>query len=58
MTDTTPTEPTAGPIPADDPARVLTHACPDTDDSLPHIGVAGATTPSWCPAPTRLGATP
>lgn len=32
-----------GPIPADDPARVLTHASPDTDDSLPHIGVVGDT---------------
>jgi quercetin dioxygenase-like cupin family protein len=33
----------AGPIPADDPARLLTHASPDTDDSLPHLGLVGDT---------------
>src|SRR5207302_2727720 len=32
-----------GPIPADDPGRVLTHVSPDTDDSLPHLGVVGDT---------------
>ena len=32
-----------GPIPADDPARALSHASPDTDDSLPHLGVVGDT---------------
>jgi quercetin dioxygenase-like cupin family protein len=32
-----------GPIPADDPARLLTHARPDTDESLPHLGVVGDT---------------
>lgn len=31
------------PIPADDPARSLTHARPDTDDALPHLGVVGDT---------------
>ena len=31
------------PVPADDPARDLTHARPDTDDSLPHLGVVGDT---------------
>jgi quercetin dioxygenase-like cupin family protein len=31
------------PIPADDPGRVLTHVSPDTDDSLPHLGVVGDT---------------
>jgi hypothetical protein len=32
-----------GPVPADDPGRVLTHVSPDTDDSLPHLGVVGDT---------------
>jgi quercetin dioxygenase-like cupin family protein len=31
------------PIPADDPGRALTHVRPDTDDSLPHLGVVGDT---------------
>ena len=31
------------PIPADDPGRVLTHVSPDTDESLPHLGVVGDT---------------
>lgn len=30
-------------IPPDDPARSLTHARPDTDESLPHLGVVGDT---------------
>jgi quercetin dioxygenase-like cupin family protein len=30
-------------IPVDDPARDLTHVSPDTDQSLPHIGVVGDT---------------
>jgi quercetin dioxygenase-like cupin family protein len=34
-------EPT--PIPADDPARQLTAARPDTDESLPHVGLVGDT---------------
>jgi quercetin dioxygenase-like cupin family protein len=34
--------PPAG-IPADDPGRVLTHVSPNTDESLPHLGVAGDT---------------
>jgi quercetin dioxygenase-like cupin family protein len=32
-----------GPIPADDPSRALTHVSPDSDDSLPHLGVVGDT---------------
>ena len=32
-----------GPVPADDPGRVLTQVRPDTDDSLPHLGVVGDT---------------
>jgi quercetin dioxygenase-like cupin family protein len=32
-----------GPVPADDVGRVLTHVSPDTDDSLPHLGVVGDT---------------
>lgn len=31
------------PIPGDDPGRALTHVSPDTDESLPHIGVVGDT---------------
>jgi quercetin dioxygenase-like cupin family protein len=30
-------------IPADDPSRRLTHVSPDSDQSLPHIGVVGDT---------------
>jgi quercetin dioxygenase-like cupin family protein len=40
MHDRTPAE---GPIPDDDPARKLTYARPDTDDSLEHLGVVGDT---------------
>ena len=44
MNDTPPAESKPpGPIPADDPGRVLTHVSPDTDDSLPHLGVVGDT---------------
>ena len=44
MNDTPPAESTPpGPIPADDPGRVLTHVSPDTDESLPHLGVVGDT---------------
>ena len=44
MNDTSPTESKPpGPIPADDRGRVLTHVSPDTDDSLPHLGVVGDT---------------
>src|ERR1700760_119227 len=31
------------PVPPDDPARVLAHVSPDTDESLPHLGVVGDT---------------
>lgn len=44
MSDTFPAESTApGPVPADDPGRVLTHVSPDADESLPHLGVVGDT---------------
>src|ERR1700722_3749132 len=44
MSDTPPSESQSpGPIPADDPARVLMHVRPDTDESLPHLGVVGDT---------------
>ncbi len=44
MNDTSPAESTPpGPVPADDPGRALTHVSPDTDDSLPHLGVVGDT---------------
>ena len=44
MNDTPPAQSKPpGPIPADDPERVLTHLSPETDDSLPHIGVVGDT---------------
>jgi quercetin dioxygenase-like cupin family protein len=33
----------AGPIPSDDPGRVLTHVNPNTDESLLHLGVVGDT---------------
>jgi quercetin dioxygenase-like cupin family protein len=32
-----------GAIPPDDPARVLSHVSPDTDESLSHLGVVGDT---------------
>jgi quercetin dioxygenase-like cupin family protein len=31
------------PVPADDPGRALAHVSPDTDESLPHLGVVGDT---------------
>src|SRR5271169_5051620 len=44
MNDTSPAESKPpGPVPADDPMRVLTQVSPDTDDSLPHLGVVGDT---------------
>jgi len=44
MNDTSPaaSQPPA-PVPADDPARHLTHVSPDTDESLTHLGVVGDT---------------
>jgi quercetin dioxygenase-like cupin family protein len=41
MSTTGPPQSTA--IPADDPARTLTVALPDTDVSLPHVAIAGDT---------------
>jgi quercetin dioxygenase-like cupin family protein len=32
-----------GPVPTDDTARTLTHVSPDTDESLPHLGLVGDT---------------
>jgi hypothetical protein len=47
MNDTSPAESKPPePVPADDPGRVLTHVSPDTDDSLPHLGVVGDTSHS------------
>jgi quercetin dioxygenase-like cupin family protein len=43
MTDQSPAEAKPARIPADDPGRVLTHVSPDTDESLPHLGVVGDT---------------
>ncbi len=44
MNDTSPAESRpAGPIPADDPGRGLTHVSPHTDESLLHLGVVGDT---------------
>ena len=44
MNDNSPaTAEPAGPIPADDPGRTLTHVSPDTDESLTHLGVVGDT---------------
>lgn len=44
MNDTPPAESRPpGPIPADDPGRLLTHVSPDTDESLTHLGVVGDT---------------
>jgi quercetin dioxygenase-like cupin family protein len=44
MDDTPPAESTPpGPIPADDLRRILTHVSPDTDESLPHLGLVGDT---------------
>ena len=44
MTEHSPAEPPqTRPIPADDLGRDLTHVSPDTDESLPHIGVVGDT---------------
>jgi quercetin dioxygenase-like cupin family protein len=31
------------PVPPDDPARALAHVSPETDESLPHLGVVGDT---------------
>ncbi len=35
--------PAPAPVPPDDPRRNLTHVSPDTDASLPHLGVVGDT---------------
>jgi quercetin dioxygenase-like cupin family protein len=44
MNDTSPAASKApGSVPADDPGRVLTHVSPDTDESLPHLGLVGDT---------------
>jgi quercetin dioxygenase-like cupin family protein len=44
MNDTSTAQSTPdGPVRADDPTRALTHVSPDTDESLPHLGVVGDT---------------
>ena len=44
MNDHSPSESTpSAPLPADDLRRALTHVSPDTDASLPHLGVVGDT---------------
>lgn len=44
MSDSSPAESQPPrPVPADDPGRNLTHVRPDTDQSLPHLGVVGDT---------------
>jgi quercetin dioxygenase-like cupin family protein len=44
VSDASPAAPASvGGIPADDPGRALTVARPDTDPSLPHLGVVGDT---------------
>jgi hypothetical protein len=58
MNDTSPAESKPPrPVPADDPGRILTHVSPDTDDSLPHVGVVGDTYTILVSGPTPLGAT-
>ena len=41
MSDTPNVTPQPAPIPPDDPTRSLTHARPDEDQNLPHIGLVG-----------------
>src|ERR1700735_934447 len=56
MNDTPPAETNPPePIPADDPARALTHVSPDTDDSLPHLGVVAAPHPTLAPGADTAG---
>ena len=44
MNDSSPVETQSpAPVPPDDPGRHLTHVSPDTDESLPHLGVVGDT---------------
>ncbi len=43
MNDSPSTWAQPAPIPPDDPERSLTHARPDEDENLPHVGVAGDT---------------
>jgi len=58
MNDTAPTESTRpAPVPADDPERALTSVNPDTDDSLPHLGVVGDTYTILMSGAEPLGAT-
>ena len=58
MNDTSPAESKPpGPVPADNPGRVLTHVSPDIDESLPHLGVIGDTYTILVSGGTPLGAT-
>jgi quercetin dioxygenase-like cupin family protein len=43
MSDTSPSGSTLGTIPADDLGRLLAKVGPDTEESLPHLGVVGDT---------------
>jgi quercetin dioxygenase-like cupin family protein len=43
MNDSPSTSAQPAPIPPDDPERSLTHARPDEDENLPHVGVVGDT---------------
>src|SRR6202020_1826658 len=44
MNDTFPADSTPpAPVPPDDAGRALTHVSPNTDESLPHLGVVGDT---------------
>ena len=43
MNDSPSTSAQHAPIPPDDPERSLTHARPDEDENLPHIGLVGDT---------------
>ena len=45
-------------LPPDDPRRRLAVARPDEDQSFPHLGIVGDTSPSCCPARTRPAGTP
>lgn len=46
------------PIPPDDPRRNLTHARPDEDRNLPHVGLVGDTYTTSLRAKTPPVATP
>ena len=58
MNETSPAEPKpSGPVPADDPGRVLTHVSPTPMNRCLTSASSAIPTRSLCPAPTPLGAT-